>query len=494
LRFNNAAEPETLDPAVMTGQPEGRIADALFEGLTGFDPQTLKPVPGAAERWEISEDGKTYTFHLRECRWSNGDPLTANDFVYSWKRVMTYQPVVDYVYQMFYLENAEAFTKKELVDFSRVGVRALDDRTLEVRLKNPTPYFLDLVSFYTFFPVHQGCVERHGKDWTRPEHIVGNGPFTLDQHRVNDRIRLKKNPNYWDASRVALDEVEITAVDSADTYFNMYEGGELDWIDAPPLNQIPFLKNRPDGRIVPALIVYFYRFNVTRKPFDDPRVRKAFNLALDKRQIVEHVLQAGQIPAVSFVPPGIAGYSPPDGLPYDPEEARRLLAEAGFPEGAGFPKTELLYNTSEQHRDIAVAAQQMWKKNLGVSVELVNQEWKVYLDSVKKLDFQMARAGWIGDYADPNTFLDLFVTGGGNNNTGWSHPEYDRLIRETASAAVPAERMELFRRAEKMLVVDELPILPVYFYVSVNLVRSHVRGWYPNVRDIHPLKHISIAR
>lgn len=496
LYFNNDAEPETLDPAKMTGVPEHTLALGLYEGLTRHDPETLEPLPGVAESWEISEDGTVYIFKLREdAKWSNGERVTAADFVYSYQRVLDPAPVapIQYSYMLWCLDNAEAYNKGEIESFDEVGVRAIDEGTLEIRLRASTPYFLDLISFETYMPVHKATVEKHGIKWTRPENFVGNGPFVLSAWTLNVEIVMTPNPHYWDRDKVLLREVHALAIDDQDTSVNKFLNGELHWIRSVPSTRIDELKLHPDYDASPYLGAYFYRFNTTEAPFDNPLVRKAFAMAIDRQTICERVLKGGQIPAGTHVPPGIHNYTSGEGLPYDPFRARELLAEAGFEGGAGLPSISLLYNTNESHKQVAEAIVDMWQKNLGVTVSLENTEWKVYLDRVDNFDYQIARAGWIGDYTDPNTFMDMFVTDGGNNNTGWSNPRYDELIELAATTHDQARRFEYFREAETLLCRDGVPIAPIYFYVNQFMVHEDVIGWYPNVRDLHPLRDIYIA-
>lgn len=492
--YVSGPEPETLDPALLTGFLEGRIVAALFEGLTQYQPEDLSPTPGVARDWSLSEDGLTYTFRLREARWSNGEPLTAHDFVYSWKRALEPMTAADYAYQLYYIKNAREFNEGKITDFSQVSVHAINDYTLEVRLERPTAFFLDLTSFPTLMPVNKRCIEAYGDDWTLPGHMVCNGPFRLVEWKINSNIRMEKNPLYWDAYRVKLKSVDALAIESVNTGFNVYETGTADYLYGLPLSLVDVLKDRKDFHSHVFLATFFLRFNVAAPPFDDVRVRKALDMAVDKERIVRYITKGGEVPAATLVPPGMPNYQSPKGLPFNPEEARRLLEEAGYPGGQGFPYTEYLFNTSEANKDIAEVIQQMWKKQLGIDVTLVNQEWKVFLSTVKNLDYQVARGNWIGDYVDPNTFLDMFVTGGGNNRTGWSNRHYDQLIEAAAKERDTKKRMEIFREAEKILVVEGMPILPVYYHVSLNMYRSYVRGVFPNLLNIHPWKYIWIER
>ena len=493
LVFLNGAEPETLDPALITGQPEGRVANALFEGLLSFD-QHGKPQPGMAESWEVSPDGKVYTLRLREgLVWSDGVTLTAEDFVKSWRRTLDPATASEYAYQLHYVKNAKAFNEGEITDFSQVGIAATDKRTLRVELENPTPFFLDLCAFVTLLPVPLHVVEKYGDDWIKPGRLVGNGAYVLESWRLNDRIRLRKNPRYWNAGSVALETVDILPVSKANTAFNLYASGQADLMmdkGLLPPALLSEIKKRDDFHAAPFLGTYFLRFNCTKGPFVDSRVRRAFSLVIDKQSIVERITRAGELPADSFVPPGAAGYQPYDecgGM--NVEEARRLLAEAGFPGGVGFPMVNYLYSEGELNEAIAIELQSMWRQSLGVNVQLLRQEWKVYLRSMSALDYDIARSSWVGDYPDPNTFLDMFVTGGGNNRTGWGDPRYDQLIANAAAETDPAERFEILRAAEKILVCEEMPICPLYFYVGIQLYDAEKLGGISgNVLDEHPLK------
>lgn len=416
----------------------------------------------------------------------------------AWKATWIYEVDIDGQRRRFSKEGKG--TEKclhVLLDFDQVGIKALDDKTLEVTLKNPTPYFLHLVAFYPLYPVNRACVEKYGfPDWTRVENIVCNGPFVMEFRRIRDRIRLRKNPLYWDADNVRLDVVDALAVESYTTGVNMYLNDQVEWAVSPPSALIPVLEKRSDYHAQPSLIIYFYRFNVTRPPFDDPvkgkLVRQALNQTINKKQLVERVLKAGQKPARSMVPPGLVGYTSAECGPYDVQAARRLLAEAGYPDGKGIEKIELLYNTSEGHREIAEVIASEWEQ-IGIRVQLRNLEWSSYQAAVDSLQYQVARAGWIGDYPDPNTFLDMFISEGNHNQTGWGNAKYDELISAAARENDPARRMQLLHDAEVIL-MDELPVIPIYSYVSVNLVKPYVKGFHANAQDLHPLNAIWIDK
>ena len=734
LVFNNQTEPEYLDPGLLTGQPDGRIAEALFEGLTLFDPKDLHPVPGVAERWDVSADRRTYTFHLRaDARWTDGTPVTSADFMYAWERVLNPITGARYAQQLYSIANAElyntgkvkrvslggatlspsppwadtrAFTPvasgtpmivaetnvlsvpetlvvrdapapgapavataekgdillrdgdpvdgpapgagagaparvpwvrvRKLVDanpgdlaslvehpdpadvrgfvplaavepivpntnsrtvgsltpirslpdsnaksvgeanggdelyvlstnvtgdWTRVaypkrdrfgwvetgrllnprgslywlkvapepdpaapappagagtlpsgalgpegwiradallatadllGLRAPDPATLVVHLVGAVPYFLYQTSHATLLPVPERAVEEFGPRWTRVENIVGNGPFVLVEHGVRDKFVLEKSATYWDHEAVKLDRVILFSIDNLSTSANMYRAGTTDLVvanDFPP-SFIPSLRDKKDLHLSPALETYFYRINVTRPPLNDKRVRKALSLALNKSEIVK-IKAAGELPATGLVPPGLPGYDPPPERAFDGAEARRLLAEAGYPDGKGFPPVSILYNSNEQHRLLAAAVQAQWREVLGIKVELENREWKTYLKSLSSMDYDVARGGWIGDYPDPNTFLELFLTGGGNNETGWSNAEYDALLKSAMREGDAVKRMKMLRAAEEIL-IDEVPILPIYFYVTPELRKPYVKGYWSNVFDKHPWKFISV--
>ena len=498
LVFINGAEPETLDPAIITGQPEGRVVNALFEGLCAYD-QDGKAVPGVAEAWEISPDGKRYTFRIRpDARWSDGRPLVAGDFVSSWKRALTPATGSQYNYQLYPVRNAQAFADGKIADFSEVGVKAPDDRTLVVDLENPTPYFLELCAFPTLHPVRVDLIDRVGDEWVKPAHIISNGAYALETWRINDKIRLKKNPHYWNRDNVSLETVDVLPISDANVAFNFFSSGLADLVMdkglAPPA-LLDELKKQPWFHAAPFLGIYFLRYNCAHGPFQDERVRRAFSLSIDKKRIVEKITRAGELPAPGFVPPGIPDYTGTEGLAFDPAAAKRLMSEAGFPEGRGFPLVNYLYSKSELNEAIAVELQSMWRETLGVNVNLVRQEWKVYLNSLSLLDYDIARSSWVGDYPDPNTFLDMFLTGGGNNRTGWSSPEYDRLIAESARELDPGKRLEILRQAEDLLIRQAVPVVPIYYYVGIQLYDAEkLGGVRANVLDEHPLRLIHRKR
>lgn len=710
LVFNNATEPEYIDPGQATGHPDGRIIGALFDGLTEYDPVDLSPRPGLAESWEAHPDGRGYTFQLRRnAVWSNGRAITAQDFVWSWERVLHPIFLARYAQQLYAVHGAQAYnegrlhtlaaptqgldagTVVELVDSNVVslldgaelksapdgmtgtplpagrivqvlergedfvqvqfdagcpdlgdqvalaacandaptsgwvaaslvepafpmaseritardltlrnddgvvtaqltagssvvlrktngsdalvysateerfgwapldalvhprgavvrftaqvvepldfsgavapvdtaepdsdapsepvalsepvtielspdalcteaaalGVRAVDEHTLSVRLQGVAPYFLQQTSHTTLRAVPREAVMAHGARWTRPENIVTSGPFLLDEHVVRDHFRLVRNDDWHSASELRLDEVIAYSIDNQTTSANLYRAGYTDFVVANdiPAVFIPMLDGKDDFHTGPKLSTYFYRLNTERPPLNDERVRRALSLAIDRDEVVL-VNRKGDLPATHIVPPGLPGYTPAEGVRFDPEEARRLLADAGYPDGEGFPSLSILYNTLESHKLIAAVIQEQWRQHLGIEVELENREWKTYLKSVHAMDYDIARAGWIGDYLDPNTFLDLWVTGGGNNETGWSSREYDLLIEAAGREPDPAKRMSLLRDAEQ-IVTDEAPFLPIYWYADAELRQPDVRGYHTNLMDQHPIQAMWLDR
>lgn len=494
LHVGNGTEPKELDPGTSTGVPESNIVDNIFEGLTSLHPVTLDPIPGVAESWTVSPDGKTYKFQIRKnAKWSDGKEITAEDFVWSWQRVLEPKTASEYAYQLYYIKNGEAFNKSQLKDPKQLGVKAVGKYTLEVLLENPTPYFLRLTAFHTLFPTPKHLIEKSsGLEWTKEGRLVSNGPFKLAEWRINRHVKIVPNEQYWDKDAVKLKEIYFYPTENSDTEEKTFTAGKLHITATVPALKIPHyetlkaetLKKDPNSyhtyKANPYLGMYFYRFNVNKKPMDDVRVRRALAMTVDRKLIVDRVVRGGQIPATSFTPP-VAGYAykgkynlETSVTPAVIAEAKKLLAEAGYKDGASMPKIEILYNTSEDHKRIAVAIQQMWKKNLGIDVELFNQEWKVYLDTQRNMNFFLARAGWIGDYPDPNTFLDMFVTGGGNNQTGWSNKAYDALIEKASQSTNKEQRYEDFRQAEELL-MKELPVLPIYVYTNHKLLAEEVK-------------------
>ncbi|HAU67228.1 MAG TPA: peptide ABC transporter substrate-binding protein [Gammaproteobacteria bacterium] len=497
--IGNGAEPQGMDPHVVTGVPESNIINAIFEGLVYKDASTLEVQPGVAESWEISDDGRIYTFNIRrDAKWSNGDSLTAQDFVWSWWRGL--QPALgsQYVFMFFPIKNAEAFFRGEVTDFDKVGVKAIDDYTLQVELNNPTPYFLQLMDHYSTFPVHRATIEKFGEawesytGWTRPQNIVSNGPFKMDSWQLNRNVKVSPNPHYWDHDRIKLNGIVFYSTELSTTEERMFRAGQLHYTNESLIDRIPYYReNYPERlQIAPYVGTYLYRLNTEVEGLDDPRVRRALAMTIDRDRLVTNVLNDIFTPAYSITPPGLLGYQPPKLFDYDPEGARTLLAEAGYPNGEGFPSFELQYNTSEQHRKVAIAVQQMWNKELNIQVNLQNKDWKVYLDDENTGNFQISRGGWIADYVDPNSFLDLWITGSELNRTNWGNSEYDELVLRTApEAKTREERFAAFYEAESIILKD-MPFIPIYTYSSHHFRHPSLIGLPPNLMNFYNFRDV----
>ncbi len=490
----NGRDPESVDPAIVTGQADGRLAQALFEGLTRYNSKA-EPEPGLAERWEISPDRRTYKFFLRpNAKWSTGEPITAHDFVYSWLRILNPATGADYSGNLYPIKNAEAYNTNGISDPNAVGIHALDDRTLQVDLHSPTPYFLDLCAYAIQAAVPRGAIEKYGDRWLLENPVPCSGPYQLEYWRLNDRIRVRKNTNYWGADKVQLDVVDYLAVSLPTTALNLYETKEADVIwdkDVVPTEILDVLRTRPDFHSHPILATYFYRCNTSRPPFNDARLRKAFGMAVDRKRITERITKGGEATTSAIVPAGLPGYVSPEGLTFDPEGARKLLAEAGFPNGQNFPRIEYTFRSGRDDEKIAVELKEMWKRELNVDVGLRAVEHKVWLRLQSMLDYDLIRSSWVGDYPDPNTFLDLFMSANPNNRTGWKNSAYDDLMRRGNSLTDPAGRFRLLNQAEKILVHDEAPIVPLYIYNGFSFWDSNrLTGIEFNIRDEHPVHAI----
>ncbi len=489
-----------LDPHMATQTNYYSVLSALLEGLTAEDPVDLHPVPGVAERWDVSPDGITYTFFLRAgARWSNGDPVTAADFIASWRRILTPSLGAAYASQLYLIQGAEAFNKG-VADFSQVGLHARDSRTLTVVLEHPAPWFLSLLSSPAWLPVpvstisKYGGVAERGNPWASPEHWVGNGPFVLKSWRHGQEIDVARSPTYWDAARVRLSEIRFHTIESIDAEERAFRSGQLHVTETIPPDKIaPYMRDSPGLLREDALLgTYFLRVNVRRPGLGDARVRTALALAIDRAAIVEKVLRGGQKPAFSFTPPGIGGYEPDPVQQMNLEKAKALLAQAGHPGGEGLPVFELLYNSSESHKLIAEAVQEMWRRDLGVQVRLANEDLKSTEDARSTGGYDLLRSSWIADYADPSAFLDIFRGDSGNNFTGWSNREYDNILFTAERTPDPAARNALYGKAERLLLA-EAPIIPLYHYTHVFLIRPSVHGWHPTLLDHHPYKDVFLG-
>lgn len=502
--INNGAEPESLDPHKVGGVPESNILRQMLVGLTSTDAQG-KTIPGMATEW-TSPDNKVWTFKLRDAQWSNGDPVTAHDFVYSFRRVVNPETASPYA---TYLAGLKVVNAQDIVDGKSapdtLGVRAIDDKTLEVTLSEPVPYFPDALFHTSVKPVNQKVVEQHGDKWTNVGNFVGNGPYILKEWQVNERIVLERNKNYYDDANTTINQVTLLAISSDTTDVQRYKAGEVDMTaDALPPTQFKQLQSElgDQVKVQPKLCTYYYEFNHTKAPFDDVRVRKALSLVLDRDTIVDKILGQGQKVAYQYTPEAINGMKnyEPEWKSWDRakriEEAKKLLNEAGYNE-ANPLKFELLYNTSEQHKTLAVAAASFWKDALGfVDVTLANQEWKTYLETRRTQKHQMSRGGWCADYNEASTFLNTFLSTDSSNYGKYNSPAFDGIMAKTLAADVTTEqRAELYRQAEEVLDKESATIF-VYQYVSPRLVKPYVAGYADqdplsqwHVKDLKILKH-----
>lgn len=489
LRVNLSAEPPTFDPGQAQDSQANTVLKTMYEGLTRMDDHG-QPIPAAAEKWDV--DGTKYTFHLRQdAKWSNGDPVTAHDFVFAWERVLSPNttPAAPYAYQLYYLKNAQEYNEGKITDFSQVGVKAADDYTLEVELVAPTPYFLGLTSFYTFYPVHQS-VKDDAKWAVDASKMIVNGPFTLTNWTKGQTIEVTKNENYWDKDSIKLNKITMSLVNSGATEITSYRNNELDRAGHPngeiPTDQIPIVKKELENefKVKGIASTYYYQFNLTAKPFDNEKIRKAFAMAIDRQIIVDKVTLGGQLPAFGFIPPGIAGVNDEyrtevkdDYFTENVEEAKKLLEEGMKEEGyTKLPDITLTYNSSEGHKKIALAVADMWKNNLGVDVKTENQEWGVFIENRQNLNYQVARAGWSADYNDPMTFIDMWTSNSGNNDIGFKNEEYDKLIAEAKATEDNTKRNENFKKAEEILVKDNMAIMPIYYYTNVAVEKPWLKG------------------
>ena len=493
--FNNGGEVATLDPHTAPGVPEGRILRAIFEPLVTRQGRSLNPRPGAAESWAVSNGARTYTFLLQEdLSWSNGDPLTAQDFEWSFRRILSPRTAAPFAELLDSVVGARAFRTGAEGDWSSVGIKAADERTLVIELESSVP-FLDIISMHAFVPVHRGSLDRARREhpstwrieWLRPESLVTNGPFLVSSRRINDRIRLARNPHYWDADAVAFDTIDALAVEHWGTALNMYLTGEIDWLDGTiPPDLVGELVGREDYHTATYLGTYFYRLNVTRPPFDDPDFRRALAAAMDRDEIVKRVARGGHTAARTFVPRSLRGYSPPRFRIRDLGDAHELMTDAGFfgPTPKPLRPIEIHFNNSELHRDIAEFVARTWNEMFGIQVRLVPQDKKTYIDTQSRMDYDVSRSSWIADYVDPASFLDIWVTDGRNNRTGWSNPEYDRLVEQARKEPRYRDRYDLYEQAEKIL-LDEAPVITIFHYASQNLVNPRLGGFETNLLNEH---------
>lgn len=481
VRLALSGEPASLDPGKTTAIDDSNVELQIFEGLTrmGLD-QKLKP--GVAESWEISPDGLVYTFHLRhDAKWSDGEPVTAKDFVYAWKRVLDPKTASQNAYLLYPIKNAEEFYEGK-VGMDAVGIKALDDYTFQVTLKAPTAYFLAMTAKNVYYPVPKHVVEKEPEKWASEANVVGNGPFMVSGWVHSNKIEFKKNDNYWDKDKVKLTYMVWPISESQVTRLNMVESGEANIALEPPISETDRLKKEGIYHVAPYLGTYYYEFNVSVKPFDNVKVRKALSMAIDREALVKNVIKGDKTPAYAFVPPGLE--DPVTGkdfreeggkyVEYNPEKAKQLLAEAGYPDGNGFPQVTLLYNTNEMHKAVAEAIQAMWKQNLNIDIQLVNQETKVYFDTRNSSDFMICKANWIGDYLDPLTFVDVYTDP--NNESKYKNQELNNLVRTAQNTDNQQVRMDALHKAEKIFMNDAV-IIPIYYVTQPYVAKPYVKNY-----------------
>ena len=497
LLLGNGTEPSGIDPHLVTGVPEHKILLALLEGLVVFNPKNNGVLPGVAEDWNVSDDGLSYTFIFNpDAKWTNGDSVKPEDFAYSWERILSPDLGAQYADMLYVIKNAEKFHKGDIKDFSQVGI-SITNNNLKVELENPTPYFLNILTHYSTWPVHPETVEKFGgmisrnNQWTRVDNFVGNGPFKLESWEINKALRVSRNDLYWGNSSNKINGIEFIPIDNELTQDRLFRSGGIHLANTVPTEKINrYRDERPDELYEHNYFgTYYYRINTNKYPLNNLNFRKALSLAIDRELIVKSILKGNQKISYSFTPPDENGYNPKTKLDFNPIKAKEFLEKSGY--DVNNPPLEILYNTSEGHQKIAQAIQEMWKKNLGLNVVLTNVDWKVYLTRETQGEFDISRAGWIGDYPDPFTFLDMMVTNRGNNKTGWSNSEFDNILKNAASQISTSDRYNLYEKAEKIL-IDELPVIPLYTYTRTYLLSQRVKNWQNNILDTNPYQFLSL--
>jgi oligopeptide transport system substrate-binding protein len=489
FRMNLGTEPPDLDPAKTDDLTSFSVLLPLLKGLTQFDAQ-MRARPAIAESWEVSPDGLRYVFHLRKnARWSDGKPVTTDDFLFAWKRALTPATGAPYVFFLYELKNGKAFYEGQVQDFSKVGVRAVDSHTLSVELERPTPFFLDLAASPVMLPLRRDVVTQYGDQFTEARHMLSDGAYQMTQWTHEEKIVLTPNPYFYEQSparRPQVKAIEMYMINDANTSVVMYENGSLDFIETTtsiPSFDVRRLRKSPDCRSSILHRISYFGFNVRKPPFDNPKVRQAFAYALD-RSYYPRLMQSGQKPMTSWITPGLVGYNPARGLGYDPEKAKKLLAEAGYPGGKGFPTVHLSFQTQYDIQKEAEIAQYLWKKNLNVDVRLDNMEWKVLLSKLDEDPPQLFRLGWFVDYPDADSFMNVFLSGSGNNHTQWKNKRYDALVRQAVVTLNPADRQALYDEAQQLLLEKETAIVPVYASEKTYMVKPHIQGLSMNALNL----------
>ncbi|MEF2072482.1 peptide ABC transporter substrate-binding protein [Consotaella aegiceratis] len=500
LNLHNGGDVTSLDPQRISGDWENRVAGDIYEGLMTED-VNAEPILGAAESYEVSDDGLVYTFKLRDDeKWSDGEPVTADDFVFAFKRLMDPKNAAEYAYLQYTIKNAEAINTGQIDDLDQLGVKATDDKTLEITLERPTPYFLGALTHYTAYPLPKHLIDKVGDQWVQIGNIVTNGPYKPTEWIPGSHVLTEKNDQWHDADSLKIDGVKFFTLEDNSAALKRYLAGEFDILTQFPTDQYEWLQeNRPgEAHVAPFAGLYYYVMNSSKPPFDDVRVRQALSMAINREVIGPQILGTGELPAYGWVPPGMANYEGEDvkvdwaDLPYNEkvEKAKELLSEAGY--GPDKPlNVTLRYNTNDNHKRIAVAIAAMWKP-LGVSVELYNTEVKVHYADLRQGDFEVARAGWLADYNDPDNFLNLLKSGIEMNYGQWSNPDFDKLLDEANADTDMAERAKLLKQAEK-IAMDDSAAIPIYFYASRNVVSPKITGFEDNAFDIHRTRWMTKA-
>lgn len=498
LNIHNGGDPSSLDPQKVSGDWENRIVGDIFEGLVTED-INAEPMPGQAESWTISEDGLTYTFKLRDgIAWTDGTPVTSGDFVYAFQRLMNPETAANYAYLQYHIMNAEKINSGDLTDLGLLGVKAIDDNTLEITLERPTPYFLGALTHYTAYPLPQHVVEDKGTDWVKIENIVTNGPYKPTEWVPGSHVTTTKNDGYYDAANVSIENVKFFVLEDESAALKRYRAGDFDILTEFPTDQFEWMQENLPGqaKVAPYAGLYYYAFNTQQPPFDNADIRKALSMAVNREVIGPQILGTGELPAYSWVPPGMANYSDGPTLDWkDMEYGEKVAMAKSLIEGAGYStdnplKVQLRYNTNENHKRIAVAVAAMWKP-LGVEVELLNTETKVHYADLQKGELQVARAGWLADYNDPDNFLNLLKSGVNYNYGRYSNAEYDKLLSEANMMTDLDKRAEMLKKAEK-IALDENASMPIYYYLARNVVSPKVKGYKDNAFDIHRTRWMSL--
>ena len=489
FRMSIPTEPPTLDWSLATDGVSFNVIANIMEGLTEFDDK-LNPQPAIAYRWDVSEDGKTYTFYLRkDVFWTDGKPVTAYDFEYSWKRLLNPATAAEYAYMLYDVVNAYEYNSGKVKDSDAVGVKALSSDILEIKLKRPIVYFPNITTFMVTFPHRRDIIEKYGDRWTEPENIITNGPFKLTKWRHEYQLILKANEKYY-GGKPEVNTIKLFVVNERNTALTLYETGDLDVVSLPP-EAIPFYRRNPEYINIPLLRGYYYGFNVRHPPFDDVRIRRAFAMAINKDEL-PRILNGGEIPTDSWIPKGMLAHNPDIGLKFNPEEARRILSAAGYADGKSLPSITLIFNTDPVNSLIAENVQSQWKRNINIDVELNNQEWKVFLKRLKTDTPALFRLGWGADYPDPDNFMTLFTTESGNNNTGWSNRRYDELINMARGEGDREKRITMYDEAQKILLEEDIAIIPLFFTAQNVLIKPYVKGLRLDAMELLYLKKIRI--